>query len=248
MKKIIIILACVSASCLMHSCGTLKGTVTAVTPEKDVLITPELRDFLKKKPNPVIMLRVPTSVSTVTGADTREVKDYNSLYGAIEKVLMKSGFTIRDRGLLNSLLGSGQTDYKAIGEKTKTDLIIEITSLAVNNAAKTVDWTATKGLRKKDLMKLEPKVNANEYVIEAKVVIVEEGLTGGMLTFYYCTCARTGYPCSFQIHAYDAIANPKFRFHERAEWGTCLTWYATEEEVAQSFGRDLIYLLRGMAD
>jgi hypothetical protein len=257
MKKSITILICLAACSLLLSCAQIitSGRLTASIPQNDIFITQDLHDFLKKKQNPTIMLRVPTSVSTVTGSDTKEVKDYNSLYGAIEKVLMQAGFTVRDRGLLNSLLVSGQADYKQIGEKTKTDIIIEITSFTVKEAEKKVAWPELKPTKQKayeeTIDAIEYRIRAYEYVIECKIVIVEEGLTGGMFTFHYGACANT---CNFEasfgpVHAtYARFINGTWQYVNQSNYAGygiyALTWDINNEEVAQALGQTLINLMR----
>jgi hypothetical protein len=52
------------------------------------------------------------------------------LYSAIEKELLKQGFSVRDRGLFNELLSkSSISDYSKIKELTNTDIILEVVNI-----------------------------------------------------------------------------------------------------------------------
>jgi hypothetical protein len=135
-KNIILILICLCGIVILQSCAAaiaVKGKVSAVARENEIVVNPELREFLKKNPNPRVVLRVPSITSNVTVAESERNSEYNSLYGRIEKELIKEGYTIRDRSMLNSVLSSGQNlSYKEIGEKIETDIIIEIVSITSN--------------------------------------------------------------------------------------------------------------------
>ncbi|MDR1348714.1 MAG: hypothetical protein LBJ63_09895 [Prevotellaceae bacterium] len=128
-KNIILILIYLCSIIILQSCAAaiaVKGKVSAVSHGNEIVVNPELREFLRKNPNPRVVLRVPSTTSNVTVAESERNSEYNSLYGRIEKELMKEGYTIRDRNLLSS----GQNlSYRDIGEKIETDIIIEIVSI-----------------------------------------------------------------------------------------------------------------------
>lgn len=55
---------------------------------------------------------------------------FSQIYSAIENVLLKEGFTVRDRTLFNKIANStGTTDYSKLKDITGTDLILEITNI-----------------------------------------------------------------------------------------------------------------------
>jgi hypothetical protein len=253
----IIILIYLAAGSLLSSCVTFSvhGVLkTPTPPPADIVIHTELRDFLSKKPNPTVMLRVPTSISTLTGDNTKDVKHYSNFYGAIEKELMREGFTVRDRGLINTVIGLEQASYKEIGEKTKTDIFIEITSFTVKNAnIATKEWfkiskkegvRASKGTS--DIANLETagRLRPEEYVIECKIIVVEEGLTGGIFELHYCACNTS--PCSFTFY-YDksfSYSSILYGVGNCSISGSSLIFYIDTETVAKSFGKELVAILR----
>jgi len=95
------------------------------SPYNEVIINESLKAFLKDNKSPKFVLRIPDYSSSVTS----EEKSANELYySTIEKNLMKHGFTVRDRSLLNELLHENQS-YEQIAKKIDTDLILEIQSI-----------------------------------------------------------------------------------------------------------------------
>jgi hypothetical protein len=255
MKNLILILLCFFTMGLIQSCTTLRGTVTTKVEEPEIAITPELRAFLKNNPNPRLVVRVP-SVSTVVTADNT-YKDYSNLYGQIERVLIEAGFTVRDRGLLASLLASGQSNYKEIGEKAEVDLIIEIAAPTAKYA-KTKKVTYKKGNENKRgwrgfLNEIEDELHVEEYVVDSKIILVEKGLTIGMLSFQYSACEAAS-PCYFI--AKDHLGTRQYDFDYSMDndgessskgWGSSLTWYVNDRTLSRLFGMELVNLFRQAA-
>lgn len=81
-----------------------------------------------------VVIRVPTSaaesmrpIGRVTETATSSPNTVGFVH-EIEKRLMKAGFSIRDRGLLERALGNSEAaDYKRLNELVDTDVIIEVT-------------------------------------------------------------------------------------------------------------------------
>jgi hypothetical protein len=257
MKKIIWFLLCVFVIVSLQSCKTFYGTITTTVEKPDIVITPELRGFLKNNPNPRLVVRVP-SVSTVVTADNT-YKNYSNLYGQIERVLMEAGFTVRDRGLLTSLLASGQSNYKEIGEKAEVDLIIEIAAPAVKyaktkNVAYKDGYEDKLGWRGKfDYIK-EELLHVEEYVIDSKIILIEKGLTVGMLSFQYSACetANPGYFITKQNAGHGWRLDFDYsRDNVKSSskgWADSLTWYVNDRSLSRLFGMELVNLFRQAAN
>ncbi|MDR2653534.1 MAG: hypothetical protein LBC68_14720 [Prevotellaceae bacterium] len=234
MKKNIIILICVCSIIILQSCASehiVKGKFSAVAPKNEIVVSPELREFLTKNPNPRVVLRVPSTTSSITASESEKNSQYNSLYGRIEKELMKEGYTVRDRNLLNNLLSSGQNlSYKEIGEKVQTDIIIEIVSINSskisdnnkkikieedisvhgknNSSALSIlffDFTNDLSQHSKAMNDINAQMNnafsVNSYTVDCKIILVNEGTTVGMFTFNYCRCNEND-PCAVEIRTY----------------------------------------------
>ncbi len=91
----------------------------------EVIINESLKTFLAQNKNPKFVLRIPDYSGSVTSEEKAATELY---YSTIEKTLMKHGFTVRDRSLLNQLLHENES-YEQIAKKIDTDLIIEIQNI-----------------------------------------------------------------------------------------------------------------------
>jgi hypothetical protein len=262
MKKSLILI-CLCSIVILQSCSpkaiAVSGKFSTVAPENEIVINPELREFLKKNPNPKVVLRVPSTTSNVTAAESEKNSNYNNLYGRIEKELMKEGYTVRDRNLLNNLLLSGQNlSYKEIGEKIETDIIIEIVSINEN----TVSTTNSKVEFEQDISQLNTNITiknlftAINYAVDCKIILVNEGTTVGMFTFNYCNCALPNYgACDTQIRTYKY--GKKYYLYPTKYIGYVVSWPASEQWhtsvkhtltttiLSELLARDLIKILRG---
>lgn len=258
MKGKIIFFICACGIILLQACGTTlvsKGTLTAVNPSKhDVFIHSELREFLKKNPNPRIVLRVPTTTGTITTTESEKNENYNSLYGRIEREFMKEGYTVRDRSLLNALVASGQYgSHKEIGEKIQTDIILEIISITENELDKDIQTEAKflKNFKQETLNKvdvkqvLERRLTIKEYIINCKIVLVSSGATVGMATFFYCPCDGN---LPFDVKA-EIPFGGEYTLRVKTEKDT--GWYNSYEfgfklvTISEMLANDLMKIFRG---
>lgn len=114
---------------LLAGCAPSKQIIKFPTKSNDVYANNNLKEFLKYNKNPSIVLRVPTSDNKAASNITTN-QDNSILYNAIERELLKQGYSVRDRGLFNELINkSGSTDYSKIKELTNTDLILEVVNI-----------------------------------------------------------------------------------------------------------------------
>jgi hypothetical protein len=198
----------------MSGCTTV-GEVPSPTLQNESVVTPELRDFLKKHPRPAIALHakplIPQQVTASSSNTVGEVNvwnysgnfgrrtksnstsglklsrddDYRRLtYDELEKELIRSGFIVRDRNLLNTLLANKKDvdAYAKIGERIKADIILEISDLDFLLPFRTYDYFSENGVRSRPV----PFVfNYNR--IRGKIVIVEHGQLGGTFEFAHCS-------------------------------------------------------------
>ena len=186
MKRNVLLL--IGLSFLIVSCSPKLAMVKTAAKKNDITITSDMKQFSRENKNPSVVLRVPFSTSSVSKAEQKRLLKYNDIYNQIEKNLLKAGFTVKDRGMLNNILSTGQYDYAEIGKKIETDIIIEILSIdfEINNYV----YKATEKETNKEIAVEGNKLNPKIAKIECKLTIVDKGLTGGMLTLYYTTCTK----------------------------------------------------------
>lgn len=159
----------------------------------EVIISKELNTVLNAKTKPTVVIRVPVTTTTVTTKE-REGR-LTEVYNQMEKSLVKAGFTVRDRGLLNNLLAntstSSQADYEEIGRKIQTDLIIEIMDIEFDKESfEYLDSAYSVNEKKMIQLKPKPWFKLVRGKMQAKVVIVSKGQNGGYLTFNYTPCVE----------------------------------------------------------
>ena len=119
----------VLVSVLLASCSTPSKFIKFPKRPDDVFANNNLKEFFKANKSPNIVLRVPNSSDKAT-SNTNMNQDNNVLYNAIEKELLKQGYSVRDRGLFNEIINkSGSTDYSRIKDLTNTDLILEVVNI-----------------------------------------------------------------------------------------------------------------------
>ena len=100
-------------------------------PDPNSVTQQTLLDFMQSEERPTIVLRVPSPALRVTEAQgPRGEVEWNQGYNLIERELVRAGFVVRDRALLEAVLRSNQDlDYSLIGEKIDAQLILEISGI-----------------------------------------------------------------------------------------------------------------------
>ena len=153
----------------------------------DIYANSNLKEFLKADINPSIVLRVPNSADKAT-SNTNLNQDNNVLYNAIEKELLKQGYSVRDRGLFNEIINkSGSTDYSKIKDLTNTDLILEV----VNIDSKVIYSTNKVSVSKKK--KSSEQIGNIDYrrygaSVEFRIVMVRNNEIAGTYKYHYQPC------------------------------------------------------------
>lgn len=163
--------------------------------QDEIFTTENLKDYLKSNKNPRVVLRVNNSSLTVT-----EDESIDYLYNAIEGKLLSNNFKVRDRQLFNKIITNQENtiNYKELGEKSETDLIIELAKLDYD-----IEYETNQYYNKKDKLKVEPD---GEYIrygaeVEFKVVQIENNEYAGLYTFHYTPCSSS--PCVIQLSPKD---------------------------------------------
>jgi len=169
--------------------GDHKGYIkTNLSSRNEVIKTPELKQLLYETPKPKMVLRVPNTTSNVTASEESRNIDFNNIYNAIEKVFLKQGFIVRDRALLNNLLLSGNVDYKDIGEKIDTDLIIEILNIEFDISNKIKNFKNLSTSLQEEFPDWGPTVDCRAAKLECRITIVKKGQLGGIFTLFAGAC------------------------------------------------------------
>lgn len=197
MKKILIYFL---AALLLTSCYTTNQVVKFAPKQSDVFSNGHLKTFLNNNSHPNIVLRVPNSYDqVVTKGSNGELTSMNErnrdiYYNAIEKELLKAGFSVRDRGLFNEVLNKMQRDtkqnidYSQINELTNTDLILEVIKIDPS-----VKYVTNKISTKDKRGNWKDKTTANEYKkygasAEFKIILVKNNEMAGSYAFNYAPC------------------------------------------------------------
>lgn len=175
---------------LFTSLGCSPSTKIIKFPKQpnEVFANENLKNFFKANKTPNIVLRVPNNNDKAT-SNTSTSKDNNVLYNAIEKELLKEGFSVRDRGLFNELLSKSQmSDYSNIKELTNTDVILEVVN--INPAVVYSTNKVTIVGKKKETEKIGT-VDYKTYgaSVEYRLILVKNNEIAGTYKYNYQPCA-----------------------------------------------------------
>lgn len=174
--------------------GTVAETITQpiwpAVPADQVNVHQNLKDLVKAHPTLKVVLRVPNVTTNVT--QSQNAGSLDSAYDRIESQLFDAGFTVRDRALLSNLIEKeGITSYKDIQARIDTDLIIDISSLQFNDRRQ---WLTTNTyINASGLPAATPAFDTMGQAVasvEAKIIIVETGEVGGILTLKIPICGQ----------------------------------------------------------
>lgn len=178
----------------LTSCGIKKGFLKFDKKNEELVATEKIKDFIRKNPNPSIVLRVPN-----TSSDALQSDQNSYIYSAIEKELAKAGFNLKDRGLFNQVLNSQQSlDYSKINDLTGTDLILELVKIDTR-----IPISTNKAYTKDGKLKMTKGFDYTRYgaSIEFKLILVKNNDFGGSYSFNYTPCIENEYlsNCECQV-------------------------------------------------
>ena len=158
----------------------------------EIIISNDLKDYFKKGDQRKIVVRVNNASQSIVKDENVDYVTYN-----IEKSLLKAGFDVKDRSLLQEVYKSQDRyeEYKKIGQITGADLILEIQNIsyvldknktkAINldlsspgcNFCKENTWTDEK-YAKQSFQPQDYSV-IPVFIFEAKLIIIKDGKIGG---------------------------------------------------------------------
>ena len=164
----------------------------------DIYANSNLKEFFKVNRQPNVVLRVPNTADKAT-SNTNLNQDNNVLYNAIEKELLKQGYSVRDRGLFNEIINkSGSTDYSKIKDLTNTDLIIEVVNIDPKVMYSTNKVSVS---RKKKTTEQISNIDYKRYgaSIEFRIIMVRNNEIAGTYKYNYQPCPEGCELASFKF-------------------------------------------------
>ncbi|HXD79358.1 MAG TPA: hypothetical protein VN616_16190 [Puia sp.] len=216
---------------LAVSCTTTSRVVKYPTVGNEIYANANLKQFLKDNKSPSIVLRVANTSDKATSQTTTN-KDL--LYNAIEKELLKEGFSVRDRGLFNEIINKAQTsDYSRIKDLTNTDLILEVVNIDPEVIYSTNKVTLiTNGKEKEVLQNIDYKRYGAS--VEFKLILVRNNEIAGSYKYNYKPCP-TG--CELTTFQFTNRRATEVSLKESVQVNLL-------EDFMRSSTRDLIYSFR----
>lgn len=192
MKKNCPLLFVLLVSILFLNCSGTKS-IKFANQKDEIYPSENLKTFLKNNKSPKVVLRTPSAKANITATETKNViENSNYLYDAIEKELLKLGFTVRDRQLFNQVVlnNDNNTDYSKLTEKTDTELIIELSKLDSEVLYETNKYYTDKGTT--GVLSYDYKRYGA--TVEFKIILMKNNEFAGTYTFNYSPCSNE-YPC-----------------------------------------------------
>jgi hypothetical protein len=242
-----------SLSSILLSCGTANYMVRYSPQPADTYTNGNLKSFLRTNNKVNIVLRVPNASEEVTtkSSGTSMIKNsaydraMDIYYNAIEKELLKAGFSVRDRGLFNEVLKKMQRDnkqnidYSQIKELTETDVILEVIKIdpAVQYVTNKLSVQDKKGNWKEQTGYGDfKKYGASA---EYKVILLKNNEMAGTYKFNYAPC-----PNGCELSAFNAKVKVNLKgLQPQAYEGVEVD---KMEEFIKGSTRDLISAIKGM--
>jgi hypothetical protein len=171
---------------IFSRCATPLKIVNYQAKAPEIFTATSLAGLLNGPGVPSVMVRA------IEGADKNEnIREsvFGQIYSAIENVLLKEGFTVRDRTLFNKIANStGSTDYSKLKDITGTDLILEI--INIDPAVVYSTNTLTLAYKKHQKNQLQD-VSYRRYGAAAayRLIIVKNNEIAGVYKYNYNPCA-----------------------------------------------------------
>jgi hypothetical protein len=250
MKRTKIFLLAATAVFVLGCSSPQLATIKTQAEKPEVIITTEMKQFLAAHKNLSVVLRVPNSSDKVTAEENSKNLD---IYNRIEKNLMKAGFNVRDRGLLENLLRKNQNNYVEIAKTIQTDIIIEVVDITWGID----DYQRLITLKKNN--EIVPVIfsghvdygwygfNPMKTKCECKFTIIENGSNGGVLSYTYSPCTEG---CDFEVNMNYQLG-VKSRFSSAENWERPLIWGSSKdvsfrEKFTDSWSEEIIKVLKSM--
>lgn len=175
----------------ISSCGTYKTFTGNIkydaSKQNEVTKSGELNNYLESKEKLKFVLRSPQGYNGYSEAE--QIK-WNDLFGQVEKELIKKGFVVKDRVLLDLLLEKGNKDIIDVGKAIDTDIVIEIIDVEFDIPNHVKDFEIKeKGISTNfsiwsDLEYIDCRLSK----LECRITMVDVGNVGGIFKFYVSGC------------------------------------------------------------
>ena len=185
-------------------------TVTFEKTKDEIFTKPQLKALLAQNPNPAILIRMPNGNGNVSSGESGisglefTKAEKNQVVSAIEKSLILSGFSVRDRAIYEKVLDNmNNGDYSKMADLTGTDLVLEVVDISLEEYhTNTVD---RKGADK--------SYNCNfsgfyGWKVEMKIISVKLNEVVGLYTFYKTPCTKG---CNFELDLHCNLLSPKIK-------------------------------------
>ena len=176
---------------VINSCGSYRiftGNIQYdASSRNDIIKSKELNDYLNSRQQIKFVLRTPPGFD---GFTEEEKKEWNQVFGQIEKELILQGHIVKDRVLLNQLLEKGDMSLSEVGKAMNTDIIIELINIEFDIPNTVRDFF----IKEKRIATNFNSWNNIEFVdcrmamMECRITLVEVGNVGGIFKFYVSGC------------------------------------------------------------
>lgn len=178
---------------------------------KDEIFTkPQLKALFAENPSPAILIRMPNGKDNVSsgqsGISGMEFTnaEKNQVVSAIEKNLILSGFSVRDRAIYEKVLDKmNNGDYSKMADLTGTDLVLEVVDISLE------EYHTNTVERKGE----DKSYNCNfsgfyGWKVEMKIISVKLNEVVGLYTFYKTPCTKG---CNFELDMHCNLLSPKIK-------------------------------------
>lgn len=188
-----------AGTALICSCGTPKRFIKINQESSDTYTDKSLSKFIAQNPKAAVVVRDPNAgVGGISTAD-----ETNLLCNLLERGLMQKGYSPRDRKMFESVVSKmgDNSDYEAIYEKTRTELIFEVTHYGLDDYFVEDYYQNTSEVPLSRIDKKLSSLTFTGFSIEIKVILLQDNLIGGTYKYYYTPCAVPDGGC--EITRYD---------------------------------------------
>lgn len=216
------------------SCSLQKGYVLFKSKPNEIIATPMIKDYIKKHPNPAIVLKAPNSENKSTQSDPNSY-----IYNAIEKELLLGGFDVKDRGLFNEVVSkSKEINYDDLKNLTGTDLILELVHVSTN-----VEYGTNQYFRKDGTEKIRKDYTFKKYgaVIEFKLTLIEKNQYAGSYSFNYTPCEeinKSNCECEVVYRISPAKIYPFLSFCRGQNTSSNIAYEYVSQNIMEEFVRN----------
>lgn len=192
---------------------------------KENFTNDQLRNYIKKNNSPTIVVRSSGQTGSIASSSSSD-----RVCSILEMALAKNNFDVRDRSLFESVATArNQTaiSYKDIYDATNVDLLLEITSISLNDYYSVDGFYVNKEKYERfpeveySGNKIHPRYVFRGMSLTIKVIVLKDNIVGGSYSYSYIPCSRNSggalitqmYPLRYRVSGdardLDAILDDK---------------------------------------